>query len=62
MTNQHASLLDRAWPWFLRFLGVGLILFETLAEQIDRPYLLALAGGLVGLPELVKLDKKRTGK
>lgn len=54
--------MEQSWPWIIRFFGLGLILFETLGEQIDRPYLLALAAGMVGLPELVKWDQRRSRK
>lgn len=62
--RQHPppSPLERAWPWIVRFFGIGLILFETLGENVDRPYLLAVAGGMVGLPELVKWDQRRAGR
>lgn len=53
------SLADRVWPWFLRGFGAALIAYETLGEQVDRPYLLALAAGMIGLPEVAKWERKR---
>jgi hypothetical protein len=44
---------------FLLFLG-GFLggAYETIVEQVDRPALLALFGGMLGLPLFLKRDAK----
>lgn len=36
-------------------LGIG---YETLLEDVDRPALLALFGGMIGLPWFLRRDEK----
>lgn len=38
--------------------GVLGILWETLAEDVDRPYLLLLYGAMIGLPIIIRTDEK----
>lgn len=38
--------------------GLGGIIFETVAEQIDRPYLLAVFGTMMGLPLFIRKDER----
>jgi hypothetical protein len=40
---------------------VGIIAFgwQVIAEQTDRPYLLALIAGMIGLPFVILADKAR---
>jgi hypothetical protein len=43
-----------AWfPVVVRYTGVGIALWETLGENLDRPSLLVLAAGMMGLPEVL---------
>ena len=39
------------------FLGVA---YETLLEQVDRPALLALFGGMMGLPVFLRRDERES--
>lgn len=43
--------------------AVGLlgIVYETVIVRVDRPALLALFGGMIGLPAFFRLDKKKEG-
>ena len=43
---------------------VGLlgVIYETVLEQVDRPALLALFGGMLGLPVFLSRDEKRAEK
>jgi TctA family transporter len=44
---------------FLLFLGGFLgSAYETIVEQVDRPALLALFGGMLGLPLFLRKDEK----
>lgn len=36
-------------------LGIG---YETLVEEVDRPYLLAVFAGMLGLPWFIRRDEK----
>lgn len=43
----------------LFFSGIGIAFYETVAENIDRPSLLILAAGMMGLPAfLPRRDSK----
>lgn len=51
--------------WFPRLLKVGAavgVAYETLWEQFDRPYLLALFGAMLGLGEVVAAVTSRGEK
>ncbi len=39
-------------------LGVVITVYETFVEHADRPQLLILAAGLLGLPTFLKRDEK----
>jgi hypothetical protein len=41
------------------FLGIA---YETLVEQVDRPALLAVFGGMLGLPIYLRRDEKSDDK
>jgi hypothetical protein len=40
-------------------LGLAGIVYETVVVHVDRPVLLALFGGMVGLPAFFRADEKR---
>jgi hypothetical protein len=42
--------------------GVAGVVYETLAEQVDRPYLLAAFLGMVGLPVFIRKDERDDDK
>jgi hypothetical protein len=39
--------------------GLGIIIQQSVFAEIDRPYLLALAGWMVGLPVFLSSDLRR---
>lgn len=44
-----------AWfPVMLRYGALAGVFYETMFEQFDRPYLLALFGAMLGVGELVQ--------
>jgi hypothetical protein len=54
-------LLDRAWPWALRFAGLGIGIWETVFTSFDRPSLLMFALALLGFDRFVSFDRRRNG-
>ena len=46
-------------PVVLFFVGIGAFAWQVFFESTDRPYLLALIAGFVGLPFVVFADKAR---
>jgi hypothetical protein len=38
--------------------GLAGVIYQTLATSTDRPYLLALYAGMMGLPVFLRLDSK----
>lgn len=58
MTSHPKPALERAWPWIIRFGGLAIAFYETLFENADRPSLLLLAAGMLGLPEFVKFQRR----
>ena len=52
------------WSWvnervLMRLFGAAGLAHETLLRDLDRPTLLAIFAGLLGLPEFLRLDRKR---
>lgn len=54
------SNFDIVWMRITRvasfFLGIGIGAYETVVDKSDRPYLLAFAAGLIGLPLARAID------
>jgi len=51
------------WPkigrdTILLLAGLGIVLHETVWSNIERPSLLVLAAGLIGLPAYLRKDEK----
>lgn len=47
---------------FVLFVGGFLgVLYETIVERVDRPVLLAVFGGMLGLPGFLARDSKDSG-
>lgn len=42
------------WAQIVRMAGLAIVIYETLFENLDRPSLLIIAGGMMGLPEILK--------
>lgn len=56
----HDSL-DLWWPTVIRYAGLGIVIYETIWDKVDRPSLLVLAAGMMGLKEVVKFAKNGQG-
>lgn len=41
---------ETAWKWLLRIAGLAIVIFEVTGE--GRVYVLTLAGGMMGLPDI----------
>ncbi len=55
---------DRWLAWFpvlLRYGALAGVFYETIFEQFDRPYLLALFGAMLGLGEFVQAARSSRG-
>ena len=57
------------WPtaaqvrdWLLCLAGVGVVVHETLLTQTERPALLVLAAGMMGLPAIMAGDRWVNGR
>jgi hypothetical protein len=60
--EQHSpDLFDRTWPKILRLSGLGIALYETAIDKVDRPSLLILAAGMMGLQNVLDFQKKKSG-
>ena len=46
-------------PIVLFIVGIGAFGWQVFVENTDRPYLLALIAGFVGLPFVISADKAR---
>lgn len=52
---------DRAewiWLWVVRIAGLGIAIWETAVDNADRPGLLLLAAGMMGLKTVIDYGKK----
>lgn len=52
------------FPKLVQYCGLGIALYETVVEKIDRPSLLILAAGMMGLDSILKAQSggARNGK
>jgi hypothetical protein len=55
--RRRRSRLELAWPWVLRVTGLGIIVYETVVERLDRPSLLMVAVALIGLDHVVHIGR-----
>lgn len=56
------GLAEKIWPWIVRVTGIGIAVYETLFEHVDRPTLLLLAAAMIGLPSFINIDRNRAEK
>lgn len=54
--------LELWWPHIARALATLIILWQTLVDDLDRPYLLSVAVGLFGLKWVVDVQRSRNGR
>lgn len=48
---------DTYWPRIVQVAGLGIAIYETLFERLDRPSLLILAAGMMGMNAVYKAVK-----
>lgn len=53
---------ERAWLWIVRAAGLGIAVWETVVDMSDRPALLLLAAGMMGLKTVVDYGRKNGGR
>jgi hypothetical protein len=56
---QRPSLLEACWPWFLRFTGVAIGVWQSVFQGFERPSVLIFAAGLITAPEVYHWERKR---
>jgi len=59
MARGISGMAVREWVLFL--VGIGIIGFEVLIQTEPRFIVLALAGGMIGLPGFLYTDRKLSG-
>jgi len=52
---------ERLWMWILRILGIAGIAWETLVDDHNKPALLILFAGMIGLGSIAKLVGRGNG-
>lgn len=65
MVNRRKNRVGEWWTTktrdFVLFVGGMLgVIYETLVEKADRPALLAVFGGMLGLPVFLRRDEQAT--
>ena len=58
MTRRPATEWTRLRDILLFVGGMLGVIYETVLEQVDRPTLLALFGGMLGLPVFLRRDER----
>lgn len=53
------SRLEDWWPNVLRYGGLAGVVYETVGEQLDRPVLLGVFAGMMGLREVIAAQRRR---
>ena len=54
--------LKKAQPAIIFIAGLCAFGWQVFAEDVDRPYLLAVIAGMLGLPFVIMADKARLAK
>lgn len=49
---------DKIWPRIVQVAGLGIAIYETVVERVDRPSLLLLAAGMIGIDKIHRAAKK----
>ncbi len=49
---------ERLWLWLVRITGLGIAIWETVIDMADRPALLLLAAGMMGLKTVIDYGRK----
>ena len=52
---------ERTWLWLVRTCGLGIAIWETVVDKADRPALLLLAAGMMGLKTVIDYGRKNGG-
>jgi hypothetical protein len=54
MFNRIAKMKKPTFTQIVRIVGLGIAIYETVYEKVDRPSLLILAAGMMGLDSIIK--------
>jgi hypothetical protein len=55
------SFLTRIFPVIVKYTGLAIAVWETAIDHVDRPSLLLLAAGMMGLDTVMKASGLRNG-
>lgn len=58
MSRQRRHVIHVSRDAMLFSVGLVGVIYQTVATTTDRPYLLALYAGMMGLPVFLRLDSK----
>lgn len=54
--------LTLTFPDIVRYVGLGIAVYETVIEKVDRPSLLILAAGMMGLKNILEAQSGGKGE
>lgn len=54
MRNPIEKMKKPTFPQVVRYVGLAIAIYETVVEHADRPSLLILAAGMMGLDSIIK--------
>lgn len=60
--KKESPSFKKAQPIIIFSAGMLAFGWQVLAEDVDRPYLLAVIAGMLGLPFVILADKARNAK
>jgi hypothetical protein len=55
------KFLTNIFPVLVQYAGLAIAVWETLIDQVDRPSLLLLAAGMMGLDRVITSARKKNG-
>jgi len=47
MTRGRRQALDDLFPTLVRYVGLGVMVYETLVDKVERPHLIVAATGMI---------------
>ena len=60
--DKYPDILKKVQPVVIFLAGLLAFGWQVFAEDVDRPYLLAVIAGMLGLPFVILADKARNAK
>lgn len=60
--DKYPEILKKVQPVIIFLAGLFAFGWQVFAEDVDRPYLLAVIAGMLGLPFVILADKARVAR